>query len=176
MQADLESRRKVRKEQMGLQDGEADLESQLNDLTHLIATTNQTLQKKKMVRRQLEDKAKFFQTNKKELVNFQIQKINNTFDDFLLEGNSTGEFELKPEDQTLDIRITAKVGKDLKTTVESSTTHLYQLSGGEKTKSMLAFLLSIIRSVQSPFFIMDEVSAAHSWRTFASGLVAIPCR
>jgi hypothetical protein len=161
---------------MGLQDGETDLESQLTDLRHLIATTNETLQKKKMVRRQLEDRAKFFQTNKKDLVNFHIQKMNNMFDDFLFEGNSTGVFDLKPEDQTLDIRITAKVGKDPKTTEESSTTHLYKLSGGEKTKTMVAFLLSIIRSVQSPFFIMDEVSAAHSWRTFASGLVVVPCR
>ena len=104
-----------------------------------------------------------FENQLYEYLNLQI---NNGFDNFLLDSNSTGFFDLDTENKTLDIQITAKVGNDvnnLDALEQNSTKKLSTLSGGELTKTMMAFLLSIIRTAPTPFFIMDEVNSVDAY-------------
>lgn len=139
---------------------EEDILAELEDVRNRVSRAKEARVVAKKRRKDLKDKAYCMKQNKEQLHTFLSMKINTLFDNFLLDGNSSGVFLFNKADETLDIKITAKIGnnvRDIQAIEKSSTTRLCELSGGEKTKTMLAFLLAIIRNAPSPFFIMDEV-------------------
>eukprot|EP00750_Incisomonas_marina_P026101 INCI587.2.p1 GENE.INCI587.2~~INCI587.2.p1 ORF type:complete len:1174 (+),score=262.66 INCI587.2:211-3522(+) len=163
IQTQLEKARALsdrQKEEAGIDDGKSITDLQAEMEAEAVKVGKAEIAKKEARRRlkQLEINKAGLDKSKRTLFMSLRKMINTQFDKFLLEGNSTGTFTMDVTNETLDISITTKVGhKTVDDVVDDATSHLHKLSGGEKTKTMMAFLLAIIRSSPSPWFIMDEV-------------------
>lgn len=147
-------------EEAGIDDGKsvADLQAEMEAETVKVGSAEIAKKEARRRLKQLEINKAGLDRSKRTLFMSLRKMINTQFDTFLLEGNSTGTFTMDITNETLDISITTKVGhKTVDDVVDDATSHLHKLSGGEKTKTMMAFLLAIIRSSPSPWFIMDEV-------------------
>lgn len=74
------------------------------------------------------------------------------FNNYLHSRNFTGQLKFNHEQQILDINVQPnKIGKDSK-----DSRDLKSLSGGERSYSTVAFLLSLWSIVESPLLFLDE--------------------
>ena len=162
----LRSKLKKKLEEAGIRDekSETEIKQQMDQKMAMVTQANVSRTKSKTRQKLLVANLKFLKESKNELYRYLSAKINLTFDNFLLDGNSSGFMHMNIKEKSLKVQITAKVGNkrgDLDAVADEATTHLHNLSGGEKTKTMLAFLLAINRSAPTPWFIMDEVGCLH---------------
>ena len=89
-------------------------------------------------------------------------QINNAFDNLLLGSDSIGLFDLDRDNKTLEIRLAPKKDdydvNDLDFVPRyAPRTRVQELSGVNLIRTMQTFLLSIIQTAPTPFFIIDEV-------------------
>lgn len=151
----------IEKERVGISDGKNDeqLQAQLSREKQRVARAKLAQAVAESRRGDMHRSRKTLEKTKRRVFDYLKTEISTTFDDFLLDGNSSGTFIMDVKKKTLDIKVTARVGNiigDMDKLLESSSL-VSQLSGGEATRTMMAFLLSIIRSATTPFFVMDEV-------------------
>lgn len=87
----------------------------------------------------------------KKLRFFMISRMKQMFENLMKIRNYSGEVQINIEDKTLELKI---IPRD--TQIEGAVSNTKSLSGGERSYSTVAFLISLWHCVNHSFYFLDE--------------------